>query len=132
MKLNPFTDSNDALAAHELDVAYLLQNFNSKMQDKCYDHKLGNEMGAAFINFTYGEGIGAVGEGKEDSVLVLGYQGKEDMVGFWSKDKFEEGIMNGRGTLMEEIGWEKCFELGEILQGVSGDDPYRNIEKEKL
>jgi len=125
---NPFTGYYTGLASHELDVAYLLQNFNSQMPNKSDDHKFSEEMAVPFANFTYGKGLGLVGEEKQDDFLILGHQGTGDGVSILGQEEFQERIMNGRGNLMDELGWELCFELGERLQGVAGDNPYGDVE----
>lgn len=95
--------------SHELDVAYLLHNFGSAFSAD--SQELGKKMAGAWIDFAYGTEIN---DGK-GGVLVIG-PGEE--FGFVDEKEYDEKYRGGRGQLLHEIGWEKCFRLGELLQGV--------------
>jgi hypothetical protein len=108
---NPIPGAFKDYASHELDVTYLLQNLPHEFPD--HHNSFGKEMAKAWIKFTCGEGW--------DNVMVLG---PDEKVTFWSADEYDERFRNGRGKLLEEIGGkrgEKCFRLGEMLQGIHGE-----------
>lgn len=101
------------MASHELDVTYLLQNIQEPFSE---EHKrFGKEMTTAWIKFTYGEGWGK-GDGNE--VMVIG---PDEKITFEGTDEYDEKYRKGAGKLLEEIGWEKCFKLAEMVQGVYGE-----------
>ncbi|KAH6705400.1 Alpha/Beta hydrolase protein [Leptodontidium sp. MPI-SDFR-AT-0119] len=108
---NPVDGMYKDLASHELDVAYLLQNFPGHLDAQ---HKrLGKEMAAVWINFTYGHGWDKENGDKE--VLVVG---PDERLSWWSERGYDEKFREGRGRMLLEMGWEKCCKLGEMLQGV--------------
>lgn len=74
-------------------------------------------MATAWIKFTYGKKLGSEG-GK--GVMVIG---PDDKISFESPGDYDEKYRKGRGKLLDEIGseGEKCFKLGEMLQGVHGE-----------
>ncbi len=69
-------------------------------------------MAEAWIRFTYGEGWGSK-DGKD--VMVIG---PREEITFASEEEYDVRYRNGRGKVLEEIGWEKCYKLAELLQGV--------------
>jgi hypothetical protein len=72
-------------------------------------------MAKFWIDFAYGKGWGK-GDGKD--ILVIGVNEEIRVV----EDKeYDLNFREGRGEMMLKIGWEKCFKLGEILQGVYED-----------
>jgi hypothetical protein len=97
------------LISHELDVAYLLQNFGSAFSAQSQD--LGRKMAGAWVDFAYGDEINN-GKG---GVLVIG---PGENFEFVSEEEYDKKYRGGRGKLLYEIGWEKCFKFGEMLQGV--------------
>ena len=66
-------------------------------------------MADAWINFAYGTEFN---DGK-GGVLVIG---PKDNFGFVTEMEYDEKYRDGREKLMQEIGWEKLFKLGERLQ----------------
>lgn len=68
-------------------------------------------MAAAWIKFTYGEGW------VSEDVMVIG---PDEKITFEGPVEYDEKYRNGRGKLLEAIGWEKCFKLAEMVQGVHG------------
>lgn len=95
--------------SHELDVAYLLQNFGSAFS--AASQELGKKMAGAWVDFAYGE---MLNDGKSE-VLIIGPEEKFELV---KEVEYDEKYRGGRVKLLQEIGWEKCFKLGELLQGV--------------
>ena len=95
--------------SHELDVAYLLQNFGSAFSAS--SQELGRKMAAEWIDFAYREET----QESEVGVLVIG---PGDVFKFVDEETYLQKYRGGRGKLLYEIGWEKCFKLGEMLQGV--------------
>jgi hypothetical protein len=53
------------------------------------------------------------------AVLVVG---PEDRSSFATEVEYDHKYRNGTGQLMYELGWERCFRLGEMLQGCYSDD----------
>jgi len=66
-------------------------------------------MAETWIDFAYAAEL----NGGKGGVLVIGPDAK---FGFVSEDEYDQKYCSGRGKLMQEIGWEKCFKLGELLQ----------------
>lgn len=95
--------------SHELDIAYLLQNFGSAFSAQ--SRELGKKMAEAWISFAYGK----QNNEQSESVLVIGPEQKFEFV---KKDEYDQKYRGGREKLLHEIGWEKCFKLGELLQGI--------------
>lgn len=68
-------------------------------------------MAGFWIGFANREGLSGSSEGE---LLVIGP--KEEMR-FVEEKEYDRIYRKGRGKLWEEIGWEKWFRLGELLQG---------------
>jgi hypothetical protein len=109
VKPNEIEGTYKGFVSHELDVAYLLQNFGSAFSAS--SQELGKKMAAEWINFAYSK----ENHETEDRVLVIG---PGDKFGFIPEETYIQEYRGGRGKLLYEIGWEKCFKLGELLQGV--------------
>lgn len=107
MKPNEIEGNYKGFVSHELDVAYLLQNFSSSFS--LQNQELGKKMAETWIDFAYAAEL----NGGKGGVLVIGPDAK---FGFVSEDEYDQKYCSGRGKLMQEIGWEKCFKLGELLQ----------------
>ncbi|KAH7311862.1 Alpha/Beta hydrolase protein [Rhexocercosporidium sp. MPI-PUGE-AT-0058] len=110
-QLNPVGGIFKGLASHELDVAYLLQNFPENLDAQ--HGRLGKDMAAVWINFTHGRGWDK--ENGEKEVLVVG---PEEKLRWCSEKLYDEKFRHRRGKMLLEMGWEKCCKLGEMLQGV--------------
>ncbi|KAE9365042.1 alpha/beta-hydrolase [Stipitochalara longipes BDJ] len=106
---NEIDGTYKGFVSHELDVAYLLQNFGSAFS--AGSQELGKKMAGAWIGFAYGEKIN---DGKSE-ILVIGPAGKFEFV---KEEEYDDKYRGGRGKFLQGIGWEKCFKLGELLQGV--------------
>jgi hypothetical protein len=107
--LNPVEGKWKGYASHELDVAYLLGNYDEFLS--AGDRKLGKEMAGFWIGFANGEGL----SGSEDRELLVIGPGEE--MRFVKEGEYDLIYRKGRAKLWEEIGWEKWFRLGELLQG---------------
>ena len=68
-------------------------------------------MAGVWVDFAYGDEINN-GKG---GVLVIG---PGENFEFVSEEEYDKKYRGGRGKLLYEIGWEKCFKFGEMLQGV--------------
>jgi len=80
-------------------------------------------MSESWINFAYGLGWpGGVG-GEE--ILVIGGR---DQLGMVDEHSYDLRFRRGRGQLMLDIGWEKCFKLGEMLQGCYSDEEETRVK----
>lgn len=104
---NPVEGPFKGLASHELDVAYLLQNFNSQFDQK--NRELAENIADHFIRFINGEGW--VEEGK---VVVFD---DNDIVKV-NEDEYDQLYRSGRGTILESIGAQSLWHLAEMWQGV--------------
>ncbi|KAK0105613.1 hypothetical protein ONS95_004143 [Cadophora gregata] len=100
------------LSSHELDVAYLLQNFPILNTQPEHD-RLGKEMAAIWIKFTYGNGWDK--EDGEKEVLVIG---PDEKMSWWSERGYDERFREGRGGMLVRMGWERVCMVGEMVQGV--------------
>lgn len=65
----------------------------------------------AWVDFAYCIEI----NGGRGDILVIG---PGEAFGFIDEKEYDEKYRGGRAKLLYEIGWEKCFKLGELLQGV--------------
>jgi len=81
------------------------------------DCVLATRMTEIWINFAYGLGWPKRDGG--DSVLVIGGLKELDLL---DDDDYDLQFRSRRGQLMLDIGWEKCFKLGEMLQGCYSDE----------
>jgi hypothetical protein len=108
LKPNEIEGNYKGFVSHELDVVYLLQNFSSSFS--LQNQELGKKMAETWIDFAYT----AKANGGKERALVIGPDAK---FGFVSEEEYDEKYRGGRGKLLQEIGWEKCFKLGELLQG---------------
>ncbi|KAF2281338.1 alpha/beta-hydrolase [Westerdykella ornata] len=126
---NPFPGPNQGLASHELDVAFLLQNYaRASVGWGAAQQKVADAMGEVFIRFVHGEGWGAVGSSEEgaaaaaageDEVVVFTAEGVEKV----SEREYDEKWRGGRGKVLLEVGPEKLWRLVEEWQGVRADIP---------
>lgn len=109
---NPVDGIAKGLSSHELDVVYLLQNFNDHFDE--HNRKIARGIADQFIRFTNGEGW--VEEGK---VLVFGRDGVVAV----DEEKYDALYRDGRGAVLEEIGAEKLRHVAEMWQGVRQEEP---------
>ncbi|CAO2656928.1 Nn.00g057310.m01.CDS01 [Neocucurbitaria sp. VM-36] len=118
---NPVAGQFKGLASHELDVAYLLQNFNDQFDER--DQKIAQEMADQFIGFANGEGWAPEGE-----VVVFGQDGMLKI----DEERYDQVYRDGRGKILEEIGAERLRHLAETWQGVKKEEhgPSKNINEE--
>jgi carboxylesterase type B len=108
---NPIEGPCKGLASHELDVAYLLQNYDEHFDEK--SRKIAREMQDQFIRFVNGEGW------VEESKLVV--FGGEGMV-VVEEEKYDSVYRGGRGAVLEEIGVPKLWCLADMWQGVRQEE----------
>ncbi|CAG5173460.1 uncharacterized protein ALTATR162_LOCUS7632 [Alternaria atra] len=108
---NPIDGPHKGLAAHELDVAYLLQNFDPHFSDN--DRKIARAMQDRFIKYIHGEGW--VENGK---MVVFDKDGMVDV----DDEKYDGMYRNGRGALLEKIGMERLWRVSEMWQGVRQEE----------
>ncbi|KAF1942622.1 para-nitrobenzyl esterase [Clathrospora elynae] len=108
---NPIYGLAKGLASHELDVAYLLQNFNDHFDEK--NRKIAQEMADHFIGFANGEGWAENGE-----LVVFSGHGLVTV----DENEYDEIYRGGRGSLLEGIGAQKLWRLIETWQGVRKEE----------
>jgi hypothetical protein len=107
---NPAQGNFTGLASHELDVAFLLQNFNGVFDGK--GKKLAQDMADHFIAYVGGEGWCRDGE-----VVVFSDEGVK-VVG---SAEYDRVWRDGRGAVLERIGAERLWHLAEAWQGVRAE-----------
>ncbi|KAH6879154.1 Alpha/Beta hydrolase protein [Alternaria rosae] len=108
---NPIDGPFKGLAAHELDVAYLLQNFDPYFSDN--DRKVARAMQDQFIRYIHGEGW--VEDGK---MLVFDKDGVTEV----DDERYDEMYRKRRGALLEQIGMERLWRVAEMWQGVRQEE----------
>jgi hypothetical protein len=102
------------LASHEFDIAILLQNFRHYMPPACVD--LGIKMTEIWLDYAYN--LGWPSDADKKTILKIG-QNKITLV---AETEYDRVFHRGRGQLMQDIGWKRCFRMGEMLQGCYPDD----------
>ncbi|KAJ4372377.1 hypothetical protein N0V83_004151 [Neocucurbitaria cava] len=108
---NPVEGQFKSLASHELDVAYLLQNFNDHFDEQ--NRRIAQEMADHFIEFANGEGWA-----EEGKIVVFGEDGTVKV----DENRYDQIYRDGRGTILEELGAEKLRHLAETWQGVRKEE----------
>lgn len=108
---NPFEGNYRGLMSHELDVAYLLQNFNDQLDDQ--NRKAAQAMADHFIKFANSEGWAADGK-----LIVFGDEGVQEI----DEEKYDQVYRQGRGRVLASIDAEKLWKLAEMWQGVRSED----------
>lgn len=108
---NPFEGAFKGIISHELDVAFLLQNFNDQLDEQ--HRKLAQGMADHFIKFAHGEAWAA--EGK---FIVFAKDGVLEV----EEEDYDQVYRQGRGNVLESIEAEKLWKLAEMWQGVRSED----------
>lgn len=108
---NPLQGATKGLASHELDVVYLLQNFNGLLDRK--NRKIAEQIADRFIGFTHGDGWA-----KEGNIVLFGQNGLLEV----NEKEYDEIYRSGRGNVLEDIGAQKLWHVAEAWQGVRKDD----------
>lgn len=87
------------------------------------NHKVAIGMARVWITFAYGLGWprGEAGE----KVLVIG---GGDVITSVDDEHYDLKFRKGRGRLLLDIGWKRCFKLGEMLQGCYSEDEDEDVE----
>jgi len=109
--LNPLAGNFTGLSSHELDVAFLLQNYNEHLDEE--SRALAQGMTDRFI--AYANGQGWCGAGR---VVVFGPKGVEEV----DAGVYDKVWRGGRGEVLMRIGAEKMWKLAEMWQGVLSED----------
>jgi carboxylesterase type B len=108
---NPFPGAYTGLASHELDVAFLLQNFNGVMDER--NRGIARGMADHFIAFVNGESWAAEGN-------VIIFDGEE--VKEVEEGKYDEAYRQGRGEVLGSIEAVTLWRVAEMWQGVRSED----------
>ncbi|KAH7123694.1 Alpha/Beta hydrolase protein [Dendryphion nanum] len=114
---NPFPGPFHSLSSHELDVAYLLQNFNPLFPDP-WERQVAEAVAETFIRFVNGEGWGKGGEG---DVVVFSRGDEGEVVRALGWDEYDGLFRRDRGRLLKGLGLERLWRIAEGWQGVRGD-----------
>jgi carboxylesterase type B len=112
---NPIEGDFKGLSSHELDVAYLLQNFNDHFDS--HNQKLAQGMADQFIWFVNGE------EWVEEGRVVV-FDG--DCMIIVEEEDYDSEYRDGRGRVLERIGAHKLWLLAESWQGVRKEEDVHN------
>jgi carboxylesterase type B len=108
---DPIDGPYKGLAAHELDVAYLLQNFDPYFSEN--DRKIARAMQDQFIKYIHGKGW--VEKGR---MIVFDKSGVVEI----GDERYDEIYRNGRGALLEKIGMQKLWHVAEMWQRVRQEE----------
>jgi carboxylesterase type B len=108
---NPFEGDLKGIASHELDVAFLLQNFNEQLDER--NREIAQAMADHFIGFAYGEAW--AGDGK---VVVFGGDGVVEV----DEKEYDRVYRNGRGEVLGSIDAEKVWKVADMWQGVRSEE----------
>ncbi|KAF1912495.1 Alpha/Beta hydrolase protein [Ampelomyces quisqualis] len=108
---NPFEGAFKGLASHELDVAFLLQNFNDQLDAK---HRyVAQGMAEHFIKFVNGHPWAS-----QDKLVVFGSEGVIEV----NESEYDRLYRQGRGDVLSSIDYEKLWRVAEMWQGVRSED----------
>jgi carboxylesterase type B len=108
---NPFEGIWKGLASHELDVTYLLQNFNDLLDEK--NRKIAEDMADHFIEYANGEGWA-----REGKSIMFDGDGTIEV----DEAVYDELYRGGRGDILENIGMKRLWKVSEMWQGVRSED----------
>ncbi|KAF2009823.1 para-nitrobenzyl esterase [Aaosphaeria arxii CBS 175.79] len=111
---NPINGTFHGLSSHELDVAFLLQNFNHYFDAHCQN--AAKQMADHFIGFTNGEKWSADG-----GVVVFSDFSKAKKVQVFEEDDYDDIFRSGRGRVLRAIGAVKLWQIAEGWQEVRAD-----------
>ncbi|KAF2454143.1 Alpha/Beta hydrolase protein [Lineolata rhizophorae] len=110
---NPFPGFCTGIPSHELDVAYVLQNYAPLMPP---EHKeLANNITDMWIAQAYGDHWS---DDKGGAVFVVKPDCTSAMMG---EDEYDEVMREERGKMMMELEWEKIIKLGMALANTTGN-----------
>ncbi|KAH8676544.1 Alpha/Beta hydrolase protein [Tricladium varicosporioides] len=105
---NPIEGLYRGYASHELEVALMLGNFDRFFPEK--SKIIGRNLAEIVIGFANGDGLGDMSPAND--VLMFG-----DEMWYELNDRYDKDFRGGRAAIWEEIGWERWFKIGELLQG---------------
>ncbi|KAF2253201.1 para-nitrobenzyl esterase [Trematosphaeria pertusa] len=107
---NPVEGAFKGLSSHELDVTFLLQNFNEHFDER--GREVAQQMADQWITFANGEDWCDVGK-----VVVIGNEGVVKV----DEEAYDDRFRGGRGKVLESIGAQKLWKVAELWQGVRSD-----------
>jgi len=108
---NPIAGPYKGLASHELDVAYLLQNYDEHFDD--HDRMIARVMQDQYLRYIHGEGWS-----EEGKVLVFGRDGAVTV----DEKDYDKLYRNGRGAVLEKIGVLKLWHVADVWQGARQEE----------
>lgn len=111
---NPFPGPFHDLASHELDVAYLLQNWAQLLANEV-DRAAVQGLAGAVVRFVCGEGW--CDWHGEDQVTVFTSEGLKGM----GTEEYDRKWRGGRGGVLREIEAEALWRVAEKWQGVRAE-----------
>lgn len=109
--LNPIKGEFTGIASHELDVAYLLQNFNDHLDGM--NQRLALRMADKFISFVSGESWASEGH-----LVVFGPSDVEEV----AEEVYDAKYRKERGNVLQSIDANKLWLLAEAWQGVRKEE----------
>jgi carboxylesterase type B len=115
---NPFDGAYKGLASHELDVAFLLQNFNDQLDER--NRRIAESFADRFIGFAHGYGWC-----KSGKVVVVGSEGVVEV----DESSYDRVYRDGRGAVLESLGADKVWAIAEMWQGVPSEDEEKVVAK---
>lgn len=108
---NPIDGPFKGLSSHELDVAYLLNNFEEHLDE--HNKRVARAMQDHFIRWANGEGWA-----KEGKVVVFDGNGVTEV----DEDRYDAIYRNGRGAILEDIGLTKLWHVADVWQGIRQEE----------
>ncbi|KAH7076477.1 Carboxylesterase [Paraphoma chrysanthemicola] len=115
---NPFNGAYKGLASHELDVAFLLQNFNDQLDKQ--NRRIAESFADRFIGFASGAEWCEAGK-----VVVFDSRGAIEV----DEAEYDRTYRDGRGAVLERLGADKVWRVAEAWQGVPSEDDEKATAK---
>ncbi|KAJ4288119.1 hypothetical protein N0V90_012136 [Kalmusia sp. IMI 367209] len=114
---NPIEGTFTGLATHELDVAFLLQNYFEHLDES--SKRVARQMTDQWIGYTNGNGWC-----EEGKIIVIEAGGLSKV----NETDYDRQFRRGRSQVLERIGVEKCWRLAEEWQGVRPEESEHDIK----
>lgn len=108
---NPFDGNFNNIASHELDVAFLLQQFNDQLSEQ--NQRVAQGMADHFLKYTHGEPW--AGQGK---LVVFASEGVLEV----DEEEYDRKYRDGRGAVLDGIDGDRLWKVADMWQGVRSED----------
>jgi carboxylesterase type B len=108
---NPFEGGFKDIVSHELDVAFVLQNLNDKLDQQ--HRQVARDMADHFIRYIHGKPWAAPGK-----IIVFANEGVLEV----NEQEYDKKYRDGRGAVLDTIDGDKLWKVAEMWQGVRSED----------